>query len=308
MTTLFHNIDLEGALNTRDIGGYPTNSGRVITPNLLFRSSELSYLTLSDIEKLQQKNITTIVDFRGLEEAEKAPDQCSKETKIVHSPIIGDHLDMDKARQYIDESGLPKTFYNEDLINSYGPFYRMLTLVNSYNKPDYLEKLAGYRSFFQQLLIQPTNEALLFHCTGGRDRTGVATALLLYVLGVPKPIIFEDYLVSNQNLQPDADQPNSTRFELFRFSNVFIQPLNNLKFQQVAKDLETTPEKIYDAIKLKPQYINDLFNNIIQLYGSIESFLEEKLSITVQDRLTLQKKYTTASSVKAQCFRLPDEE
>lgn len=284
-------VSLTGALNTRDLGHLKTQDGLFVKPALLYRSSELSYLTPEDVHKLDELTIRTVVDFRALEEAQKAPDKLPPNTQIIHCPIIGNHLEEEKVRAYVRENGLPASMEDPQAVDHYGPFHRMLYLVNSYKDPAYVETVKQYRSFFEQLLHQPDRTPLLYHCTGGRDRTGLATALLLYILGVPLPTIKEDYLASNRLLQPESDNPNSRAFEKFRFSNVYIQPVENLEFIRVATKFGTTPERIYNTLKLKPAYIDQLFGNVMKQYGTMENFFEIEYGLGYKEVQLLKGKY-----------------
>jgi protein-tyrosine phosphatase len=118
------------------------------------------------------------------------------------------------------------------------------------------------------------------HCTGGRDRTGIATAILLRALGVPEEAIEADYLASNVLLQPDRDDPHSTSFQRFSFSNVYIQPTSNHTFRKVAAELGETPQHIYDAVKLRPEYLTTLWANIDNVHGSFDDFLANVYGLT----------------------------
>lgn len=287
-------VALEGTLNTRDIGGYRTSEGRKVAWGRLFRSSELSYLTDADIRMLQDRHVSAVVDFRGPKEAADAPDRVPPATGQISSPVIGDRLDMDAVHRFLQKDGFPDGMYDEAKVSAYGPFYRMLTLVNSYDDPNYVDKLGGYKPFFKQLLDQPADTAVLFHCTGGRDRTGVATALLLFALGVPQSTIEADYTASNDYLQPERDNPDSVAFDKFRFSSVYLQPVTNRRFQEVAKSFGTSAERIRDAIRLKPEYLQSLFDNVKRRYGSIENFMSAELGLGPQEIERLRQKYTIA--------------
>ena len=163
------------------------------------------------------------------------------------------------------------------------------TLVNTYDDPKYVDRLAGYKPFFSELLHHSDNSAILFHCTGGRDRTGVGTALLLSILVPQKQS--KTIIASNVLLRPDQDDANSLAFEKFRFSSVYLQPISNRKFQQVARLLGETPEKISSSILLKREYLRSLFSNIRRKYGSVEQFAGAKLGLDPADIEKLRKKY-----------------
>ncbi|MFX6230656.1 tyrosine-protein phosphatase, partial [Acinetobacter baumannii] len=67
-------VDLQGAVNFRDIGGYKTNDGKTIKWGKIYRAAEINKLTNQDALALEKRKITTDIDFRGLEESKKAPD------------------------------------------------------------------------------------------------------------------------------------------------------------------------------------------------------------------------------------------
>ncbi|MGK5740295.1 tyrosine-protein phosphatase [Micromonospora sp. URMC 103] len=178
-------------------------------------------------------------------------------------------------------------------VEEYGPFYRMLTLVNGYGDADFLRRLGAYKAMFDQLLHPAREGAILIHCTGGRDRTGIATAILLRALGVSDTTIRANYLASNLLLQPDRHDPNSTSYQRFTFSNVYVQPPRNHTFAKVAATLGETPHHLYDAIKLRPEYLTTLWATIDHQYGSFDSFLAAAYDLR-PSRITALKDIMTA--------------
>ncbi len=284
-------IFLDGALNVRDLGDLVNNEHKKIKSGLLYRSSQLSYLSPADVKQLQRLNLGTVVDFRALNEAEELPDKLWEGVQVIHVPILGSHLDESKIAGYISENGLPSSMIDPAATLKYGPFQRMLYLVSSYRDPGYIEVVKQYRPFFQQLLDQPADKALLYHCTGGRDRTGLATAFLLHMLDLPMETIKENYLKSNELLQPDRENKSSTAYRRFIFSNIYIQPTDNIHFISVAEEFGTTPEKIYNSLRLKPEYLDQIFGNIIKQYGSMINFYEKGFGIGATETAQLKSKY-----------------
>ncbi|OPC72634.1 hypothetical protein BAZ12_02215 [Elizabethkingia miricola] len=284
-------IFLDRALNTRDLGGLVNRGYKKIKEGLLYRSSQLNYLSPADVEQLKRLNLGTVVDFRAIKEADELPDKLPNDVQVIHVPIIGNHLDENKIADYVLENNLPLSMTDKEATWKYGPFQRMLYLVNSYRDPAYVEVVKQYKPFFQQLLIQPVEKALLYHCTGGRDRTGLATAFLLDMLDVPMETIKANYLKSNELLQPDSKNKSSTAYQRFIFSNVYIQPTDNIHFIRIAEEFGTTPEKIYNSLKLKPEYLDQIFGNIVKEYGSMKSFYEKEFSIGETAIVQLKSKY-----------------
>ncbi len=158
-------VQLQGTRNTRDLGGLPVTGGH-IKPGKVIRSGALCFATKADATKLHQMKISTILELR------LAPE------------IAKDGLDKDYLRQ-----GVPHNVH-WPMANSYGigkEAYR------SYMEDN--EKL--YRSFFKSLTKADTYP-ILYHCSAGKDRTGILTALLLESLGTPRNVILDDYIHSRR--------------------------------------------------------------------------------------------------------------
>lgn len=269
-------IPLKGTLNTRDIGGYPAADGKTTLFGRVIRSANLAHLTPADVSHLEALGIGTVVDLRGPKEAIDNPDRLPPGVKHVNCPIIGsksgDSIDDATIERLITAAGLPSPMLNQGKVLSHGPYYRMLYLVSSYGTEAHHEKLKNYRPFFQEILKLPPSKNLLIHCTGGRDRTGVGIALLLKTLGVPDEVIEQDFVASNEYLQPDRDDAESTRFLEFDSANVYLQPSSNRRYREVAAELGSTPDRIRGAVELRPELLRRMFERI-EREGGWEGFL-----------------------------------
>lgn len=289
-------VPMQGTLNTRDIGGYETTGGRVVVKGRIYRSANLAQITPEDVDALASRGINTVVDFRGPKEAKDDPDHLPAGTDYTNSPIIGsntgDEINDKKIAELISEAGLPSTMLDQQKVTANGPYYRMLFLVNSYGTQDHVERLKGYRPLFQKLLTMPDTSNILFHCTGGRDRTGVGTALLLKTLGVPDDVAEADFVASNRYLQPDRDNPDTLRFLDFQSANVYLQPSANKRYQQIAASFGTTPDKIRGAVELRPELLQRMYRAIDEKYGSFDNFLQQEMGIGPKERAELIARYT----------------
>lgn len=289
-------VSMEGTLNTRDIGGYPTVDGRTVVKGRMFRSANLAQITPHDVQKLSSLKIVTVVDFRGPKEALDDPDHLPTGTNYLNSPIVGsakgDEIDDVAIAKMIGDAGLPSTMLDKAKVIANGPYYRILFLVSSYGTDAHLERLKGYRPLFQKLLTLPNSSNILFHCTGGRDRTGVGTALVLKTLGVPDDVIEADFVASNRYLQPDRDNPDSTRFLNFQSANVFLQPSVNKRYRQVAAELGAAPDQLRGAVELRPELLRRMFSAINARYGSFNAFLEQEMGVGPVEQATLRARYT----------------
>src|SRR5690606_37463580 len=127
-----------------------------------------------------------------------------------------------------------------------------------------------------QTCALPIYKALLYHCTGGRDRTGMATALILYVLNVPMETIERDYVASNGFLKEHrAALPDSKEM-----------------FASIVKATGLSAEEVEKKFELRPEWIRTFFAALNSKYGSVENFLLEEMNITSVDIDKLRAIYT----------------
>ncbi|WP_143305424.1 tyrosine-protein phosphatase [Chitinophaga vietnamensis] len=241
-------VRMQGAVNFRDAGGYKTSSGKTVITGKVFRSAEVSHLTDQDLRTLEEKHIHTVFDFRGTKEAAAAPDRLLPDTKYTLCPAGSDSLPNPVQIAVAIKSG-----------NFLEKFYGNVTPLAERYKP-----------LFQQLLVLPDNESVMYHCTGGRDRTGMASALFLYALQVPQDVI-------------EAD---------FTASNVYLQPINARMFKGLQQLTGMTEAEVQDAMALKPAYLRIMFDNLAKSYGSVENFFQQGLGIGPDEMKTLRAKYT----------------
>ncbi|MFC5719437.1 tyrosine-protein phosphatase [Streptomyces gamaensis] len=175
LTLADRSLHLEGAPNFRDAGGYRTADGHWVRMGVLYRSSELAQLTDADLAKLDRLGIRADYDLRAPGERAKAPDRVPRGARYVVADVAGG-----------DVTEVPTS--PEQAIE----------LMTAGNR-DYVTKDSA-RTVYSSLLraaADPADEALLYHCTAGKDRTGWASAALLTALGVDRETVTRDYLASN---------------------------------------------------------------------------------------------------------------
>lgn len=172
-------LNLSGATNFRDLGGYAGHGGRTVRWRRVFRSDHLAALTPQDVAAVQALGLARVCDFRGV--AERAPLACTVPGVVVHSLPIEPTV-VQRMQDWV-ASG--QTLTAHDTVGLMQQTYRAFVHNNA----------ARFAALFAQLL---DNDApLVFHCTAGKDRTGFAAALILLALGVPRPVVMQDYLLSN---------------------------------------------------------------------------------------------------------------
>ncbi len=181
-------IRLEGAPNFRDLGGLPAAGGATVAHGRVFRSGNLANLTDTDVARLTSVGIRTVIDFRHEFEVEAfGTDRLPPGANYLSLPITAGGMDASthEALRGGDLTALP------DLTVANRKFVRN-------NRRELGELL--------RILAEPGNLPAIFHCIGGKDRTGIAAAVLLSALGVPWTKVQADYLATNQQVGMRADQ------------------------------------------------------------------------------------------------------
>src|SRR3981081_1980811 len=205
---LARHLNLAGASNFRDLGGYPARDGRAVRWRQIFRSNHLGHLTEADIELLRPLGLKSAFDFRGTEERVAAI--CGIEEIAVHSlPIEPTVVAALRTRRNAG-TALSSADALEVMRDSYRSYVR-------HNTP-------SFRALFAHLLED--HAPLVIHCTAGKDRTGFACALILHALGVSDDVIAEDYLLTNRYYQRDpangSDLPEDVKQVLGTVQTSFL--------------------------------------------------------------------------------------
>lgn len=243
-------VVLQGAANFRDLGGYETKDGHHVKWNEIYRSADISKLTDADLEVLKEKNITYDVDLRGHQESAQAPDKLNPGTDYILCPAGSNNLGaMMKGMATIKGKG------GDSLITAFYSTIDSLAL--------------RYKPFFDKLLALPTNQALVFHCTAGKDRTGIAAALLLYSIGVPYDTIIKDYEATN-----------------------YYRKAENIKTTtQMVKYMHVDEDVAKSMMAAKKEYLDATFNAINKQYGSVDNYLKTQIGLDDQKIALLKKKF-----------------
>jgi protein-tyrosine phosphatase len=203
-------VPLQGACNFRDLGGYAGHGGRALRWRRLYRSDHLGQLTASDLEHLRQRGVTQALDFRGVHESAAAAYQVAGVTRHALSiePTVAQRMqDIAAMGRPLDEAtaaGLMEELYRN--------------VVRNHS--------AQMAVFFGHVLA--ADDALVFHCTAGKDRTGIAAALLLSALGVPRGVVLQDFLLTNRVFRPpvaavDSPVPAAARQALWSVRPSYLQ-------------------------------------------------------------------------------------
>ncbi len=176
-TTGNRDIALEVAYNVRHLGGYPARGGRQ-TSDRIVRAGNLSRLTPAGVDRLRDLGVRTIVDLRSLQEQSErpAPGLAGAGIRVVSAPVYRDDpLPADAQPEWI-------------------------TTTAAYQR-SLQAGMEAFRTLFE--IIAESENSVLFNCTAGKDRTGIAAALLLDFAGVDRADIAADFSRSAERLDDD---------------------------------------------------------------------------------------------------------
>lgn len=244
-------IKLQGADNVRDLGGYRTKTGKTVKAHVLLRAAALNKLTKADAKKLKQVyHVRTDIDLRSKAEVAKAPDVKISGVTYKFDPVV-----KDVSQQF--------SMTSKDGVKIMENGYKAMVTSTQGKK--------AYKQMFKILLKNPKGQAVLWHCTAGKDRTGVGTALVLSALGVSRKTVMSDYLLSDKYLAAS--------------NKATIQQLKDKGADAATIKLMT------DMLSVKKSYLNAAFSAINKKYGSVDKYLQKGLGLTKTDRTKLQKLY-----------------
>jgi protein-tyrosine phosphatase len=167
-------VPFQGATNFRDLGGYPTSDGRRTRWGTVFRSDALHQLTDADLGRYGWLGLHAVYDLRGEAERDRYPNPFPS----LHLSLLG-HVESAPSAAQAELASAADAAAGERVLRE---LYRGM-LANA--GPVFGRLLAG--------LADPQRLPAVFHCTGGKDRTGVSAALLLEFLGVPRDDVLDDY-------------------------------------------------------------------------------------------------------------------
>lgn len=247
-------LPLQGGQNFRDLGGYRAADGRTVKWGMLYRSGSMNGLTVADYRELERRGIRAVCDFRDRNERAREPVNWPAGMKPA---VFADDYDLDTG-------AMMRTLTDPALT----PAKAEAMMTAFY--PDLLTRFNGqYRRMFAQLLAG--NAPLAFNCSAGKDRTGVAAALLLTALGVPRETVIADYMLSNRYFNPTrARQVNDE-------SAAFIRRMD--------------PGVQRKLMGVERSYIGAVFARMDAHRGGAMGYLRDELGLSAADITKLRALY-----------------
>ncbi len=245
-------LPLQGTSNFRDLGGYRAADGRTLRWRRLYRSAHLGGLTPADHALLHERGVARAFDFRGIEERAAAPygwPGLQQHPLPIEPTVVQRMQDLVAAGRALTAelvAGLMRDLYR-DLVN---------------------DRSQRFAELFEHLLAADT--PAVFHCTAGKDRTGVAAALLLLALGVPRDVVRHDYLLSNDLYRRPPTPPS-----------------------------ETPPDALAVLWRVQQGFLDAALQAIDDDHGGIDRYLADRIGLGEAARARLAARYLDADAPSA---------
>ena len=263
-------IELEGALNVRELGGLPLKNGRQVKSKKLIRCGRLSQLSERDRKTLRDEwNLTTIVDLRNDQEISEHPDVEIEGAELKRVCLLSGEKKAISREDFGLSISLLAIHRAKSLLEDGGSRKLLEGMYSQMAKNE--ECIERMKEFFELLLVQDEG-SLIWHCTSGKDRTGVLGVLLLLVLGADPETAKEDYLFTN--IQNHAYREN------------LLQRMRN----RDADDEIIEEIRILESVEWI--YIDSFLKSIEESHGSVEEFLTNVIGIDSEKRNKLLELYT----------------
>lgn len=238
-----NHIVLDGTTNVRDLS-WPFATTRQPGTRRIFRSACLDRLSAHGRHAFGELRVGVIIDLRGKQEAAAAPqlDGAIRVHLPIEPTVVAQLLGLQAAGTLSASAAVDVM---EDTYRDY--------IVN------YAEIFTG---IFHHI-IKAKHQPVLFHCAAGKDRTGVAAALILTALGVAPSVIMKDYLLSNQFYR----SPNPSATDI--------------------------PDDVREAIlKVRPSYLEAAFATMVEGWGGPDQYLEKALGVGTREREAIREAMT----------------
>ena len=246
-------LSISSVSNFRDVA-----IGPKMKKNLLFRCAKLSTLNSKDIVKLENIKPYAIIDFRDPKEIKKAPDNLSESLfkKYVILPISANTLNRMVAEKNIQGDNM--LTYEKIMEESYKL---------------YLNNHKHVWKEFINILLNSNSNPIIFHCSAGKDRTGIASYIIQSLLNSSIELIYENYLLSNQllsSIAATAEQTTSSKNDDLKITNVMLKALG----------------------KVQKSYLNSAIYEIKEKYQTLEMYIFNELGFNENDIKKLKKLYS----------------
>ena len=244
-------IEIRKVHNFRFLGGLKNFEGKILKDSLIYRSANLHQLKSNSFHDFKKLKITKVIDLRTKQEITKETDHLPNSIIYKNYPAYEDKNDeMRKAKKLALTGKITKADADKRMLQFYTDYVS--------DNPEVIKTIITE--------ILDSDQPILYHCTAGKDRTGMITALILKILKFDDNVIFEEYLVSN-DLRKDLI---TKRLNL----------ANNLHFVFPKLDIGVIEKTSWT----ERAYLQAAFDEIDKKYGSIDNYIHNVLGISETQR------------------------
>ena len=266
-------LPVKGIVNARDLGGYTMLDGRIVQSGRLLRAAHLADATDEDIRNLERLPVTVVIDFRKEQEKVGKVDREVPGARYVSLPVDPSGNAMATATEEEKKKFSGQKKFDVKKVIVFAAFNKKAQAVAREMYPTLLFDPDCQQQFarFFRLVLETENGAVLFHCTQGKDRTGIASALLLAALGADRETIVADFDATNRVYEKDVRKYS-----------------RRVKFWG-GKEEEVGVVKAFLGCNTE-NFIKAL-DRIDQEFGSLQAYLKGPIGLTDADIQTLRERY-----------------
>lgn len=241
-------VEFDGTRNFRDLGGIPTPFGET-RYGVIYRSDRLSKFSRADGERLSELGIETVIDMRSRAERERAPNRLPSESEVKQL-----------ARAFLPRDTLP--MFNAINAGEYDAAASYAAMIRQYRAMA-LEHTSDYRRIIDDLL-EPGAVPAIFHCTSGKDRTGMIAAIILLALNASTEAVTDDYAMTHGRIE---------KVDFFADT--------------------ADPKAVEIVMAANPEYMLAAIGAMESEFGSITIYLRDGVGVTSEKQRRLQELLTS---------------
>ncbi|MEN4761927.1 tyrosine-protein phosphatase [Chryseobacterium sp. C39-AII1] len=252
-------IKIKKVHNFREVANIKNIDGRTLKSGKFYRSGHLHQLKKKSFDEIEKLGIKEIIDLRNSKEIAQKPDNLPNGILYKNYSAFEDEGDqLDQAKKLVLKGKVNGSDADKRMLD----FYKDYVIEN----PEIIKKIITE--------ILESDQPILYHCTAGKDRTGIITALILTILKFNKETIYNDYLLSNNYRKKLVDKRLSLA--------------NNLDFLYPKMDVKVLEKLSW----VETDYLDAAFNEINKKYGSIDIYIQYVLGISKNKRQEYIQKFT----------------
>ncbi len=245
--------------NFRELGGIPVANGRIIKKGVFYRSAMLDHATDEELAEIKKCGIKVAFDFRnkGENRGERPYEMIGAEHRNVPATYKNDKLFR------LDKGGIFTMLFREVTWQDVAETYEHLPVGN-----------VAYKALMESIVKEEV--PLMMHCSAGKDRAGIATAIVMLLLGADYDAILKEYMISKE----------AQAFNEFVIGEVMPKFIHKFAFKH-----------FHAFFMVYPELLDTALNKIISTYGDYETYFEKEFGITPEIRARLIEKYTEPTTL-----------